>query len=88
MLNKTFPFLPSYGNRAELGGGGGGGGSVKLLFQLRQVTYLFVSVALFCLVLYLKKIILLKICILYYLILLNSILFLTVFVFSLVQNTS
>ena len=86
MLNKTFPFLPSYGNRAELGGGGGG--SVKLLFQLRQVTYLFVSVALFCLVLYLKKIILLKICILYYLILLNSILFLTVFVFSLVQNTS
>ena len=29
---------------------------VKLLFQLRQVTYLFVSVALICLVLYLKKI--------------------------------
>ena len=35
---------------------------VKLLFQLRKVTFLFVSVVLSCLVLYLKKKLLSKIC--------------------------
>ena len=38
---------------------------VKLPFQLRQVTYLFVSVALICLVLNMKKIIISEICISY-----------------------
>ena len=44
------------------------------------VTYLFVSVALVCLVLHLKKIILSKMCILYCLVLLNSVLFKHLFV--------
>ena len=48
---------------------------VKLLFQIRQVTYLSVSVALICLVLYLKKILLSKKFIFYCLVVLNSVLF-------------
>ena len=48
--------------------------------SVKIVTLLFVSVALIFLVLDLKKIILLKICILYYLVLLNSVVFLTLFV--------
>ena len=44
------------------------------VYYLFAVYYLFVSVALSCFVLYLTKIILLKICILHCLVLLNSIL--------------
>ena len=48
---------------------------VKLPFQLKQVTYLYVSLALICVVLYLKKIILSQISMLNCLIILNSVLF-------------
>ena len=54
--------------------------SIKLPLQLRWVIYLFVFVALIFLVLYLKNTILSKMCILYCLVLLNSILVLTLFV--------
>ena len=50
--------------------------------------FLIVSVALICLVLYLKKIILLKMCILYCPVLLNSILFYNLVCFDLVSNAS
>ena len=48
---------------------------LNVSFQLKLVNYLYVSVGLICLVLYLKKIIYIKMCILYRLVLLNSILF-------------
>ena len=48
---------------------------IKLPLRFRQVFYLFVSVALFSFVIYLRKIILLKICILYCLVSLNIVLF-------------
>ena len=53
--------------------------SIKLSFIIVS-SCLFVSVALICFVLYLRKIVLLKICILYCLVSLNSVLFLTLFV--------
>ena len=51
-----------------------------LVLSVKISNFLIVPVALIALVLYFKKIILLKICTLYYLVLLNSFLFLTWFV--------